>query len=64
MTGKLYEQNSMLRSCTATVEGCTEDKNEYICQAGTFDEAGKRAPGHQQIAGRTGSSRCVNYNDY
>ena len=29
MTEKLYEQDSMLKSCLATVQSCAEDKRGY-----------------------------------
>ena len=31
MTEKLYEQDSMLKSCLATVQSCAEDKRGYAC---------------------------------
>lgn len=30
MTEKLYEQDSMLKSCLATVLSCAEDKRGYV----------------------------------
>lgn len=62
MTEKLYEQDSMLKSCLATVLSCAEDKRGYavvLDRTVFFPEGGGQLSDRGTLGGREDDLCCA-----